>query len=256
MQQQLDIFGKTSVDNSIEFLKRYEHPEGYYLGFSGGKDSIVTKHLMNLAKVKYKAYYSATGIDPPELTKYIKKHHPNVIWLRPKINFYHGVATKMPPTIFRRWCCDVLKKDPGIQIPLLHRVMGIRSEESSNRANRPNPDYHSKYKHYIYKPIFGWKTWEIWDFIETEKLPYCKLYDEGFERLGCIICPFICYPNSKKLEINRKRWPKQYAAFERAVKIFFERKKNDLRENTVEEYLETWYSGNKKRKPQKQLRLA
>jgi phosphoadenosine phosphosulfate reductase len=242
--QQLDLFGKTKEENSIDFIQKHEPEEGYFLGFSGGKDSLVTKSLMIKAGVKFISYYSATGIDPPELVKYIKRYHSDVIFLRPELNFYAGILKKQFPTKFRRWCCDELKKKPSLNIKLYHRVFGIRSEESYKRALRPNPDYNKKLKQWIYKPIFHWREWEIWDYIEREKLIYCSLYDEGFDRIGCIICPYLCYKNSKKLKIHKERWPKQYAAFERVMRKYFELKGHKLWENTADELLENWYGGN------------
>jgi phosphoadenosine phosphosulfate reductase len=242
--EQLDIFGKTKFENSIKFLQDNEPPEGYFLGFSGGKDSIVTKSLMQKAQVKFTSYYSATGIDPPELLKYIKRHHPDTIWLKPDLNFYAGILKKQFPTKFRRWCCDELKKKPAQKIELTHRVMGIRAEESWKRAARPEIDYHKKLKQWLYKPIFRWKEWEIWEYIDREDIPYCSLYDEGFDRLGCIICPYLCYKNSRKLKIHRERWPKQYAAFERVMRKYFDLKGDQLREKTADELIRNWYNGN------------
>lgn len=242
--QQLDIFGKTVEETAIEFIREHEPSDGYYVGFSGGKDSIVTKNLMIQSGVKFTSYYSATGIDPPELTAYIREHHPEVIWLKPITPFFKGILKKQFPTKFRRWCCVELKERAGKNIPLKHRVMGIRAEESWKRAIRPNPDYHKKQKHWLYKPIFHWREWEIWEYIERHKLPYCSLYDEGFDRLGCVICPWLCNPNSKKLELHRQRWPKKYAAFERVMAEYFRRKGDNLREKTAEELIANWYRGN------------
>ena len=41
------------VDVAIKRLRAFEPPEGYYLAFSGGKDSVTVKALMDLAGVKY-----------------------------------------------------------------------------------------------------------------------------------------------------------------------------------------------------------
>jgi phosphoadenosine phosphosulfate reductase len=59
---------------SIAYLKEHEPPEGYFVGFSGGKDSIVALELCRMAEVKHLAFYSATGIDPPEVMRFIKDH--------------------------------------------------------------------------------------------------------------------------------------------------------------------------------------
>lgn len=50
---------------AIDFLRQHEPQEGYQLCFSGGKDSIVMRHLADLAGVKYKALFNCTTIDPP-----------------------------------------------------------------------------------------------------------------------------------------------------------------------------------------------
>ena len=75
MIHQLDFNGKDKVDKAIERLQTYEPQEGYYLCFSGGKDSVVIKALADMAGVKYDAHYNVTGIDPPALVAFIKKYH-------------------------------------------------------------------------------------------------------------------------------------------------------------------------------------
>ena len=80
MIHQMNIYGMDKVEVAIERIKTYEKPEGYYLCFSGGKDSCVIKALADMAGVKYDAHYSNTGIDPPELVRFIKRHHPDVIF--------------------------------------------------------------------------------------------------------------------------------------------------------------------------------
>jgi phosphoadenosine phosphosulfate reductase len=56
-------------------------------------------------------------------------------------------------------------------------------------------------------PIVDWADAEVWEFIREYNVPYCKLYDEGYKRLGCIGCPMSTrqaeelerYPKYKKL---------------------------------------------------------
>lgn len=57
MIHQLNIQGKDKVQVAIDRLKSFEPPEGYYLAFSGGKDSVVIKALADMAGVKYDAHY-------------------------------------------------------------------------------------------------------------------------------------------------------------------------------------------------------
>ena len=66
------------VQLAIKRLKAFEPPEGYYLAFSGGKDSQAVYHLAKMAGVKFDAHYCVTSVDPPELVKFIKTHYPDV----------------------------------------------------------------------------------------------------------------------------------------------------------------------------------
>lgn len=56
----------------------------------------------------------------------------------------------------------------------------------------------------------------MWDFIRAEKIPYCRLYDEGMTRIGCVGCPLA---SSEKIAAEFKRWPQ----FEKAYLWAFER---------------------------------
>lgn len=42
---------------AIAFLRENEPPEGFFVGFSGGKDSIVSLELCRIAGVKHQAFY-------------------------------------------------------------------------------------------------------------------------------------------------------------------------------------------------------
>lgn len=134
------LFGtENKIEQAIETLKLFEPPEGYYMAFSGGKDSICIKELCNMAGVKYDAHYRITSVDPPELIRYIKKYHPDVEMEYPR-HKDGTVATMwnlipkvgMPPTRLVRYCCDVLKETGGKG---RITVTGVRWAESVNRKN-------------------------------------------------------------------------------------------------------------------------
>ena len=50
------------IGEAVKRLRAFEPPEGYYLAFSGGKDSVVCKALCDLAGVKYDAHYRVTSV--------------------------------------------------------------------------------------------------------------------------------------------------------------------------------------------------
>lgn len=121
MIHQLDFNGNDKVDKAIMRLQAYEPSEGYYLCFSGGKDSVVIKALADMANVKYDAHYSATGLEPPELIYFIKGKHPDVEWDIPRDNNGRRITMwsliperLMPPTMVVRYCCQELKERGGM----------------------------------------------------------------------------------------------------------------------------------------------
>lgn len=45
----------------------YDQEDGFYLAFSGGKDSQALLHMAQLAGVKFRAHMNLTSVDPPEV---------------------------------------------------------------------------------------------------------------------------------------------------------------------------------------------
>lgn len=137
MIHQIDFNGLDKVDKAIMRLQTYEPQEGYYLCFSGGKDSVVIKALADMAEVKYDAHYSVSSVDPPELVRFIKDEHPDVIFDYPRdkngnvVTMWNLIPTKtMPPTRIVRYCCAYLKEQGGKG---RLKVTGVRWDESARR---------------------------------------------------------------------------------------------------------------------------
>lgn len=70
------LFDKVDkVADAIKLLRENEPPEGYYLCFSGGKDSVVTYDLAVKAGVKFDAHHNITTVEPPELMRFIRDYN-------------------------------------------------------------------------------------------------------------------------------------------------------------------------------------
>jgi phosphoadenosine phosphosulfate reductase len=198
----------TLDDVAIERIKMFCPDDGYYLAFSGGKDSICLYHLAKQAGVKFDAHYHLTTVDPPELVRFIRQNYPDVEVIRPKMSMWELIAFKqMPPSRHVRYCCSVLKERGGIG----RRVLtGVRWAESSKRAKLRKSVELKANRTGVINPMIDWADSDVWEYIHTNNIPYCSLYDDGFKRLGCIGCPL-----SGKDNILREfaRWPKYKTAY-------------------------------------------
>jgi phosphoadenosine phosphosulfate reductase len=271
MLGQMNEEGKTMVEVAIDRIKHFEPAEGYYLAFSGGKDSIVCKELLNMAGVKYDAHYNVTTVDPPELVQYIKKHHPDVIFERPTTTMWKLIPQRLyPPTRIARYCCEELKEGGGIGRFV---VTGVRWAESSRRKNtRSMVEIFTKSKAkqevenkkiflmsdneekrrmietcptkgaYILNPIVDWEDDDVWEFIQMRNIPYCELYDQGFTRLGCVGCPMA---RGKQQAIEFERWPQYRKAYIKAFDEMIDERKRRGKETEWEngEAVMKWWMG-------------
>ena len=230
------------IEYSIDLLRKAESmalrldPEnGFYLAFSGGKDSQALYHIAKMAGVKFKAHMNMTSVDPPDVVRFVKKFYPDVELIKPKISIYDMALKKhILPTRCLRWCCAEYKELSGAGKVTL---IGIRKEESSRRRNREevsvningrrieqNFDQWSKHEEkmvacvngkdkILVSPIIYWTEHDVWGFLnQVVNVKHCTLYDEGYKRIGCILCPMANYkqkirdckrfPHAKKSWIN------------------------------------------------------
>ena len=278
----LNPFLQKKEEMAIDFLRTMERPEGYYLAFSGGKDSVVIKHLAEKAGVKFRAVYRVTSVDPPELVQFIKEKHPDVEREIPHdeegnpMTMWSIIVNQgMLPIRWKRYCCEKLKESGGQG---MLTITGVRWAESVNRSRNQgkvtiqgkkvgqefadNPDFGQtdrggvvllndntesreliescyKKRKVLVNPIIDWTDAEVWEYIRSEGIPYCKLYDEGFSRLGCIGCPMARYDRRKK---DFDRWPKYKEAYMRAItKMQARRREKGLPERMTPEQAFAWW---------------
>lgn len=255
------------VQVAIQRLKSFEPEDGYYLAFSGGKDSCVLKKLCDLAGVKYDAHYSVTTVDPPELVRFIKKYHPDVqferrYWDKEKkkpVTMWNLIPHKLlPPTRLIRYCCAYFKETDGTGRVTL---TGIRWAESARRAKTralaeggPKAHFSSdneeakrmveqcyKRSKVTVNPIIDWSDEDVWEFIKEYDVPYCELYDQGFKRLGCIGCPM----NPEAASRDFFRYPKYKQLYLKAFEAMLEERKRrgkptTLKWETAEDVMRWW----------------
>lgn len=236
---------ESKIAYSVSLIQKAEktalryRPEGFFVAFSGGKDSQVLLELTNIAGVRYTAEHRLTTIDPPENIHFIKEHYPEVQIVRPERTYWRLCRHhKMLPNQWCRFCCHELKEASNEHAVTL---TGIRRAESNRRAHRQEVYLQTRRRHPEFvtgtldqftrhqettveclrgkdkltvNPMLEWTDEDVWNVIHDFGLPINPLYEKGYTRVGCICCPMS---NIKSIRREVEDYPKYYQAFLRLI---------------------------------------
>ena len=138
--------------------------------------------------------------------------------------FWKDVEFFGPPARDYRWCCKVLKLGPLRRAisPMAPGVtlVGQRRRESASRSRSPRvwvnrwlPEFRSA------APLNDWSSLAVWLYAELRSVRLNPLYQEGFERLGCYLCPSMRLADLHRLRSLHpdlagrwEDWLRRYAA--------------------------------------------
>lgn len=209
--------------------------------YSGGKDSDVMLELFRRSGVPFEVHHSHTTADAPPTVYHIRRVFRECemkgIPCEIEMPKYKGEPTSMwklipqkmlPPTRTARYCCQVLKETGCAN---RYIATGVRWDESQKRKSRNEFEKLGKTqkdrenfsavmlmndndsrrrmtelcmqrRKMVVNPIIDWTHHDIWEYIQSEHIPVCNLYDMGYTRVGCIGCPMA----------GKSRW-KEFADF-------------------------------------------
>jgi phosphoadenosine phosphosulfate reductase len=190
-------------DEAISFIKRAADKQDFpmVVGFSGGKDSLATYLVVEKAiEFSPPIFFMDTGIELPETIEHIKEfaksRKVSIIGQDAGDRFWESVDVFGPPARDFRWCCKVLKLGPAATSIADEMggetlsFMGQRKLESFQRSIEPrvteNPWVPGQLSA---NPIQNWNALEVWLYIFKEKADFNPLYNQGYHRMGCYLCP-------------------------------------------------------------------
>lgn len=178
------------LEYSIDLLRkaeklalRYDADNGYYLAFSGGKDSQALYHVAQMAGVRFQAHMNLTSVDPPEVIRFVKRQYPDVIRHKPKDSIYHLALLPRNgtmPTRLYRWCCEELKEGGGAGTVCL---TGVRKEESVKRSKR-NPIEVSDRS--FSGDLDGFKEYQKEAIKKRKNINQDQFADQGEQEIRCV----------------------------------------------------------------------
>lgn len=99
------------------------------------------------------------------------------------------------PSRMAQFCTGELKEIPiteQVVLPMLKsgpllQWLGIRADESRNRAKQPRFNRHESGS-YLWRPIFRWTVEDVWAQHRKHGLAPNPLYAQGMGRVGCMPC--------------------------------------------------------------------
>lgn len=225
---------------------------------SGGKDSDVCIALALAAGIDFEVQHNHTTADAPETVYHVRDmfRQLEAKGIKCTVNWptYKGAPVTMwslipqklmPPARVARYCCSILKEGGGKGRMI---TTGVRWAESVSRRNKrgiyegmphdiskkviinnDNDDARRIFESCklqakrICNPIVDWTDRDVWDYIESEKIPVNPLYRCGFHRVGCIGCPLA---GKRGREFEFARYPTYQRAYIRAFDRMVEERQN------------------------------
>jgi len=175
-----------------------------YCAFNGGKDALVVLFIFLYCRFKIESkcdenkdqwtggevlYFYSTDEEFPCMTEYVESlsHYVNVVYT---------AYSKLPAGLWefhnQKYIKERVKKvinfdnnDKRSIETSYAIIMGTRSTDPFSNNLDPFTMTDGDYPEFLrIHPVLDWTYGEIWEFIDLLRLPYVKLYDQGYSSIG------------------------------------------------------------------------
>lgn len=235
-----DIMAALVADTLKRIKEMYDAYSGkcdaIYIGFSGGKDSVVLLDLCHkVLPLDVPVVFSDTDMELPDTYRVweeIQSHYEDRPFLKvsAKTPALENWRLFGPPSQALRWCCSVHKSTPAI-LALKERLgrksiktlafVGVRGEESQRRSGYEDIGDGLKSQSQVNAmPILAWSAHELWLYIFEHNLVLNEAYRKGLPRVGCLMCPMS---TDRQNDLIRVNYPEEVAPFAIAVRNTIDR---------------------------------
>ena len=229
--------------------------DAVYIGFSGGKDSVVLLDLCHkVLPLDVPVVFSDTDMELPDTYRVweeIQNRYEGRPFLKvsAKIPALENWRLFGPPSQALRWCCSVHKSTPAI-LTLKERLgkksiktlvfVGVRSEESQRRsAYEDIGDGLKSHSQVNAMPMLAWSAHELWLYIFGHDLLLNEAYRKGLPRVGCLMCPMS---NDRQNDLIRMNYREAVMPFADAVRNTIDREFASEEDADAFVYEGGWYA--------------
>lgn len=190
---------------------KFHNYDTFLIQYSGGRDSTVALWWAkkNFPERRIVATYSDPGVEFPgmgaaveDVTQFLKVELEMV---KPKTEWWIWIKNKGWPSMIYRPCQAVFVFRPISEVirkfnskkTLL--VDGSRAKQVTRGSKKgkdtklPSLKYSKETKDFkAYHPTYALSDKDVWNIVQSEKIPIWRGYEMGFVRSACWCCPFQC----------------------------------------------------------------
>jgi phosphoadenosine phosphosulfate reductase len=128
--------------------------------------------------------------DPGAVSSYARVHGRDA--------FYGSVE-------LRQACCRIRKVEPLSRALAGKKawVTGQRRGQAASRAELAERESDPVHRLEKFNPLAAWSEDEVWAYIRSHRVPYNRLYDQGYRSIGCAPCTRPVMPGE---DLRAGRW--------------------------------------------------
>ena len=149
-----------------------------------------TISLIGEIEDRYRIKVRVYAPQPAAVLEYVRVHGRD--------GFYGSVA-------LRQRCCEIRKVEPLRRALAGKRawLTGQRREQSPSRSALSFREYDPVHRLEKFNPLADWTEQQVWSAIEANRVPYNRLYDQGYRSIGCAPCTRPVLPGE---DLRAGRW--------------------------------------------------
>jgi phosphoadenosine phosphosulfate reductase len=128
--------------------------------------------------------------DAGAVSEYVRRHGRDA--------FYGSVD-------LRKRCCEIRKVEPLARALAGKRawITGQRRAQAASRAELAEREFDATHRLEKFNPLAAWTETDVWDYIRAQRVPYNRLYDQGYRSIGCAPCTRPVMPGE---DLRAGRW--------------------------------------------------